>query len=488
MSILFIDNINFHSKNFPELFRTINMCNYTYRYHFSKYDKLKTAYGNYKSHARQLSKYKNKINKQPLSYWLDNDIDGLNLFSFAKAEVLLRAISKKAWYDQCTDNNDTIVFQKLLKSDADLLVDGLAAACLWLEYWEEFFKKNHAKYKYLFIFSNSYIYTKTAALMADRFDITVYVMEHFFTGKDYYIEQTTQSIQSANPLSLPVPEDTKINEIQVNRMFVDSQNRNVKKENMAYRSFFDNKSKTVLLVCQVSNDFSLIESHADSLGSIYFYKSAIKEILEKTTYNILIKTHPYEARKLALKDKITYNELTNYRINLPDHLVSRVEITDRYPFEAMLKQSDCVLSLCSQAGLEALWHKKPVLIHKNAFYSSKGFTKEFSSVDDIVNILNTSERLALSDTENKAFYAFMTHAKNLLYSAQTAELKFLPLFENAAVGKRGENLLGKASFLNSFYVYRKISYILPTRKIKKLLKDPRGFFRDAHLNKKKNAS
>ncbi|HCN9346693.1 TPA: capsular biosynthesis protein, partial [Escherichia coli] len=94
---------------------------------------------------------------------------------------------------------------------------------------------------------------------------------------------------------------------------------------------------------------------------------------------VIFKSHPWERHKNNIRSALTFEKIHEYIKELPDDKSSRVFIIEDFNLESLIKQSDHIVTLCSQSAIEAAFlGVKPIQLG-NAFYGQKGFTYDFDS-------------------------------------------------------------------------------------------------------------
>ncbi|EJF07249.1 capsule polysaccharide export protein [Thiovulum sp. ES] len=225
-------------------------------------------------------------------------------------------------------------------------------------------------------------------------------MSIFFTGNDYYFERKYEHIpNNSNFAKSNYLLERKSISFYIHRFFAfrklsRMKNKNVVQPEESQKLEFSNKNKTVLIIGQVINDFSILQTKLDNINSLYFYKDIIYKILENTNFNIVFKAHPWENKKANLKAPLTLNELSKtFGKN------NRVLLTENFNIYQLFRISNFVLGLSSQGLLEAsLFGKKP-LQFGNAFYANQGFTYDFKNIEEFLQKIDISENLNITEKE-----------------------------------------------------------------------------------------
>ncbi|ENB5387819.1 capsular biosynthesis protein, partial [Escherichia coli] len=97
---------------------------------------------------------------------------------------------------------------------------------------------------------------------------------------------------------------------------------------------------------------------------------------------IVFKSHPWERQKNNVRSALTLDKINEHIKSLSLDKSSRVLLTEHFNLEGLIKQSDYIVTLCSQSAIEAaFWGMKPIQLG-NAFYGQKGFTHDYDSIDE----------------------------------------------------------------------------------------------------------
>ncbi len=174
--------------------------------------------------------------------------------------------------------------------------------------------------------------------------------------------------------------------------------------------FNNSNEKNVLILGQVINDFSIIETDLANINSLQLYKEMISKILHETSYNVIFKAHPWEKSKVNLKRSLTKDELTKFISSTFSHEERlRIEILEDFNIDSLFASCDHIVGLCSQSLIEAAYSgKKPHQIG-NAFFGSKGFTYDHSTVENfILSIKSDTCKTKLTLLEYDNLLCFLT--------------------------------------------------------------------------------
>ncbi|WP_407230078.1 hypothetical protein [Escherichia coli] len=141
-------------------------------------------------------------------------------------------------------------------------------------------------------------------------------------------------------------------------------------------------NRTVTIIGQVVNDFSIICTAKNYLSTIDFYIELIDKLLCDDDTFIVFKSHPWERQKNNVRSALTFEKINEYVKSLSPDKSSRVLVTEHFNLENLIKQSDYIVTLCSQSAIEAAFLGIKPIQFGNAFYGQKGFTHDFDSIDE----------------------------------------------------------------------------------------------------------
>lgn len=406
------DEFHIHKRNFPSLFEYVKTSNIhvssliekgSYQY------SLINMHGNYAS-VLDVNDIE-KCGAFLLHYYLfrslsnkdlfDFSLHGINLFEVAKLEMLSLLMTKENWCETDVKPSTYFIFKKAIEENREELFLNMAAAAFWISTWMIKFNKIHSS-RACFVFSGSYIYTKSLMDICRKTSTKCYVLESTFTGNDYFCEERYDAIPNNSNIRYASFREKLISEkcedksfviereiIKAKSKIVEMRNKNVCQPKVSsLPKFRDPSKKTILIAAQVVNDYSILVGNSSSLSSIYLYKHLIKELIEKTSFNIIVKTHPWERKKVNLKSSFTFSKLLNFSSSFSTEFADRILIIEDENLYNLFSVSDYFFTLCSQSALEAaLEGFKPVIIGKS-FYSEAGFTSDFESIDDFIESLS----------------------------------------------------------------------------------------------------
>jgi len=410
LKILFADDLHFHKRGFKSLFEFIEK--YKIKHHFIKHSdkKLLQCFGNYKSFKSKFLdnyEYVEKFSKKELFSYRHKAI---NIYKLSKAEMLTYTMTLPNWYNEKIPYDDRFIFDKLYTENKELLLLNMGVAIYWVEFWQDVLKNNE-QFTHCCIFSGSLIYQKSLIEISKNTPMEAMIFEHFFTGNNYYCEHKYDHIANNSDIKfsnyynkvLDIQDIDNISfeneKIKAINKVINTSNKNVKQPERVDEKIFHNEQKTVLILGQVINDFSIIETKLENICSLSFYKELIFKIVDNTDFNVIFKAHPWERQKANLKSSLTYNELMKFIINNNFH--KRVILVEDYNLTSLFEQSNIITTFCSQSALEASFVGKKVVQFGDAFYGKKGFTYDYKSIDTFIkNCNNLNETLTLDEYSN----------------------------------------------------------------------------------------
>lgn len=465
------DEFHIHKRNFPSLFQHIDSTKGNYQFLLKKGDPfypLINAHGKYENIIAEkdtkvfgsfLLFYKifSHLYKEDL---FNYSLHQINLFEVAKLEILSLLMTRDNWCENDIKPDNSFVFNKAYAEDREILILNMAAAAFWVTTWMLKFEQIHSGH-FCIVFSGSCIYARTLMEICRRTRSKCHVLESTFTGNDYFCEELYQPIANnsnikfssfrnkilteflSNPTIVPEREI-----IKAKSKIVDIKNKNVTQPVASSLPKFKTQSKIILLSAQVVNDFSILVGHSGSLSSIYIDKTLIKEILEETNFNLIVKTHPWERKKVNLQSSFTFDKLSEYLKSFPAKMSERVLLVEHENLYNLFSLSDYFVTLCSQSGLEAaLEGFKPVIIGK-AFYSNAGFTSDYANATEFVADLvaekcqPTMTLAEFRNFENFALAFFQAHTISIHKSGVKALNKiFSPAYNTIKQSRRSAHEL-----------------------------------------------
>lgn len=391
MKILFADNWHFHRRNFLPIFDAMKSGLLPHQFETSRRSWWK-AHGRYSKLSKHLSQSTDFIDQQ--GDWRTITYMGINLWEISRAEFLCYALTQDHWHVGDIPNQSDFEFEFAISNplDKEALRLCLAAAHNWLLFWNQYLDR-HADVSHAIVFSGSYIYTRALMALAKQRDILVLVTEHFFTGNDFYLEYRDNPISNNCGVQRDLRVSTSIVEKEIDVIssayaharIKGMKNRNVPQTNIPFKHTWSDKSPIILIIGQVANDFSIIETPSDEISSIATYRQIISELLNNTNANVIFKAHPWERRRAPLFSPLTKIIIEEWIHSLPIKDQLRIILIEKEPIQKIFEICNGVVGISSQGLLEACYYGfKPVLVEKT-FFSQQGFTHD---VKDNLNLLN----------------------------------------------------------------------------------------------------
>lgn len=420
--VLFPDTLHFHDRNFKSLMNLISEKKIEPVF-IKDFDELKKCYGNYQHLKSMFLNEYDELNNLSLMDLFNKKIFGVQIFALCKAELLSFLMLQENWYKDKVPSKSLDIFIKAFNENKEDLLLNMAVTVFWLKFWKNKLKEFKEIYA-CFIFSGSLIYVKTLNYLLQNTSIKVFVLEHFFTGNDFYIEEKYTHIANNSDIKfrnyyerlkkkyleeeLIKQENEKIKAINKIKM---ANNKNVKQPSTINDFPFEKSNeKTVLILGQVINDFSIIETDLENINSLYFYKQLIYKLIKETNYNIIFKAHPWERMKININRSLTKEELQDFISNNFDiEEKKRIKIVEDFNIYELFSKCNIIVGLCSQGLIEAaISGKKPYQLGK-AFFGEKGFTYDYNSIEAFIKSIKhdfSNEYLSLEEYNN--LWLFLT--------------------------------------------------------------------------------
>lgn len=420
--ILFPDNLHFHKRGFKSLMELVEDQSYESIF-IADHNNLKALYGNYCDYKTMFLKYYDDLAALKPEELFEKTYFGTSIFSLAKAEMLSLLMPKENWLNTDISCDDYWVFSKAFNEDKEALLLNLSVAMFWFDFWKSLIKK-HKSLNECIIFSGSLIYAKTLSYLLQNTPTRVFVVEHFFSGNDYYFEEKYTHIANNCDIGFKNVYSKLLREFYENdnitkskertkaiNKFLLSNNKNVSQPDRDEENYGFNVDKpTLLIIGQVINDFSIIETKLPNINSFQVYLKLIKGVLEETDFNIVFKAHPWEKSKINIRRSLTKDMLQSYLMaTFTEADQKRVMIVEDFNLQQLIEKSDFVTAFCSQALIEAAFLGKKCCQFGKAFFGHKGFTHDFTDVAELIDALkdyNISGELTMDEYEK--FMTFLT--------------------------------------------------------------------------------
>jgi hypothetical protein len=440
LNILLADDLHINVKNFNSFHKFMKKQGATVKNINTRRDWI-TVYGHYEPMAsvRERARLLAKLAADELYTY---QVKGVNLFNVARAEVMARVVAQPEWHGAHYPQTSRGVFDRLMEQNKQVLVQGLAAAWDWLDFWTQALADEN-QFTHACIFSGSLIYQRTLMELLRYSPTKVIVMETFFTGFDYYCEEKYEPIANNTNLKYKTvfeslakdePENLVDRErIKAVNKVLGMNNINVQQPDTGAPFVFAYEAKIVTIFGQVVNDFSLLEYRGIGLCSIALYKELIHE-LASSGFNVVFKAHPWEEKKTNIGRPLTRDFILNYIATLPVQLQQRAQVVNHYPIDKLFAMSYAVVGLNSQSLIEAAFHGFKPIQFGDAFFGNKGFTYDFTpaQVSEVVMSLRQGSLSGtLSLNEYRCFEDFLVIAlqKYLVSSNDSGLARLAEVFE-----------------------------------------------------------
>lgn len=409
------DSLHLHAKNFPSFFKYLDSAKITPTVFLeagSDGYALITATGHYAEIegkvspliARYIQNQAQVFEAQDADTLYSAEVAHLRLWPLCRSEMLAYLLTLDNWQAEVTLKGDRAIFDKAWAENRETLAMNMSAASYWLNHWYDnraALFQNH----YCCVFSGSMTYVRTLMELLRRSPTKVLVMESTFTGNDYIFEEMYQPVANNVGVKHPTlresrrkPEFEEPNQydreiVKARNKVLAAQNKNVTQPPERTLPRFAENRDQILIVGQVANDFSLIEEGFPYVGSIPVYVEMLDKLLDQTDCNIIFKAHPWEHKKVHLKAPKTFDALASFVQALPDEKRARILLVDDVNLYGLIDTSQYVVTLCSQAGIEAaLLGMKPFILGQ-AFYSGAGFTEDCPDINALVGAVRDTEGL-----------------------------------------------------------------------------------------------
>ena len=413
MKLLFADNWHFHRRNFLPIFEALKKDSIPHQFETYRRSWWK-AHGRYEHLSKFLKESIEFIDRH--DDWRAIHYLGVNLWEISKAEFLCSALTQNHWHVGGIPNHSDSVFEFAMANpqEKEALRLCLAAAHNWLLFWNQYLD-SHTDISHVIVFSGSYIYTRSLMALAKQRDISVLVAEHFFTGNDFYLDYRDSPIANNCGVQRDFGFHSCIKENEAkatssayaHSRMKGMKNRNVPQKNIAFKNPWGDKNPIILIIGQVVNDFSIIETPSDEVSSIASYRQVIIELLKNTNANVIFKAHPWERRRAPLFSPLTKIKIDEFIQSLPEKDQARIALIENEPIQNIFQICDGVMGISSQGLLEACYFGfKPVLMG-DTFFSKKGFTQSTNQNPNLLNKPFDPNMWKLSLNEYEQFQGFM---------------------------------------------------------------------------------
>lgn len=512
ISLLFPDSVHFHNRNFKSLFDFIGKNNIKHTF-ISNRDHWVGAFGNYDCFADELLAYSDRLMDKNKGDILEFNVDGINLFDICRDEALTYYLPKPEFRNKIASYPArNKLFEIMYETDINALILNMSAAWSWYDFWRENLggMKNHT---YVLIFSGAQIYNRMLLEILKTHPSTPLVMEHFFTGNEYYLEEKYAPIPNNSDMkyanyfnSIKVDEDKndfdRMKIKAINKVIL-SNNKNVKKS--IFTETIPAKDRNIVtIIGQVVNDFSIICTAKKYLSTIGFYIEIIDSLLKETDCFVVFKAHPWERNKSNVRTSLTYDELNDYVLSLPIELQERVYLTEEFDLYDLMHQSKHIVTLCSQSAIEAAFIGLKPIQFGGAFYGNKSFTYDYNSIDAFIKQYNNgtlNPYLTLDEYDSFEMFLVKVFEKELISVFQSGvtslERKLFlvppiplvksdvnndvppPAVQNVPAPIHFKNNAKKSVEENKINKSEISTVLIVNKKLAKFKKDPKKFFLDS---------
>lgn len=489
MRIILADNIHINKKNFPSLFEAISK----HEVFITKITQEQAArYGRYEGdrEIQRLSRELKNISAEDAVELSENEI---HLISLCESEMLTFLLTKSNFDPRALEWAQESRVNYYLRQYPTELKLNLAAAKFWVKFWAKTFEELPVMHASV-VFSGSSTYQKAFIAFVRQTQCRNFVIENTLCGDRFYFEEKYDRIANNSDIKFSNVYRkclASFSEKNIRREHVKAINiyRNLKNKNVTQPPseggvYFDNECNTALIMCQVVNDYALVE---EMIYSIDIYTNLINHLSQKGI-NVIVKTHPWELQKANLKSSHTYDALRDFIDGLPLDQMKKIRIYENRNIKDLFSASDFVIGINSQALLEAAAFGFKSIQLGNAFFGSKGFTHDLnrsnalSALDQIIFDKHNG-RLSIDEYEdflNFSAALFESHTVPVSNSglskinSRLTEYKCVPLinYKEIEVSKLNEKILPA----NQTRAPRHFN-----KKILKLKRDPYRFFRDSNV-------
>lgn len=420
MHVLMPDTWHFHRRNFAPLLEHLKAAGIAHS-RLRERRRWWKRHGDYHVFATALRPHLRVLEGLDPDALLKHRHHGIAVFECARAELLCRVLPRPRWRDGMGPNDMASVLHRAWDNAEDRrdLLLCMAAARDWLDHWSR--RLERLAPTHVCVFSGSYIYTRTLLALAKERGLRSFVLESYFTGNDFYFEERAAPLSNRTLLRLSrhreaiaLPGEGELLDrlrAEMHRRLRSMRNKNVRLRGPAPLvppPFPADGRPVVLIVGQVLNDFSLIETPLSEGSSLAVYRRLIQGLLERTEARVLFKAHPWERRRPNLRAPVTRDALQALADTLPENLQGRLRIEEQAPIGGLFPYADHVIGLCSQGLLEACQAGfKPLQIGDAAF-GGGGFTHDLPDAEAAVGALAAGAvdgHLSLS--EYRAFEDYM---------------------------------------------------------------------------------
>ncbi len=421
--VLIPDSWHFHRRNFAALFDALRADGIPWWRSRARRRWWK-RHGDYRAFAGRLAPHLRRLEPLDAEALIELRHAGVPVFACARSELMCLLLPRPGWRDGGYANDAATVLRRAIADPEDRrdLLLCMAAACDWIDHWTALLRRR-GPFTHALAFSGSYIYTRTLQEVGRAAGLRLFALESFFTGNEFYFEERATPLANRSQLGDPafrarlaLPQDQDLRDrlrAEAQRRLAAMRNKNVKVAvgQPVPPPFPGSSAGTVLIVGQVLNDFSLIETPSAEASSLATYRRLITGILERTDRNVVFKAHPWERRRPGLRRPLTLELLQETAAALPPGQRARLRLVEREPISGLFPHVEHAVGLCSQGLLEACQAGlKPVQLG-HAFFGGQGFTHDYADPDAFVADLAAGRVAgALELDEYRLFEDFLVRA------------------------------------------------------------------------------
>lgn len=383
-SILVPDDLHINQRNFTSFFKFVEKSGASVKFVKGRRDWI-SLFGNYETKSQELNEFARVLSHLDRETLFNYSVKGVNLFKISRAEILSKVIVGSSWFNEPLPSKSEEIFHKMLLLNKQVLMQCLAAAWGWLDFWSKFLA-DEKEFTHCCVFSGSLIYQRSLVELLRYTPTKVLHMESFFTGNDYYCEEKYEPIANNCDIRHQAVFESLAPTVQGNDLDKDrmkainkvvlAKNKNVVQPDFGEEVVFPLPGKVVTVLGQVVNDFSLLEYKGVGLSSISFYKEIIITLI-RGGFNVVFKSHPWEEKKTNIEKSLTKEVLSDYFSGFSSEEKKRIKMVDHYPIDRLFSISSFVVGLNSQSLIEAAFHGLKPVQFGNAFFGRRGFTSDY---------------------------------------------------------------------------------------------------------------
>lgn len=500
------DSLHINTKNFTSIFDFIK----TDKHEIIQHDKknhLISKFGDYNDIPDEIIKFYEIYQQYDKEMLRIAEVNQINLYDTCRLELLSLIVTKDEFSTLGKSWSRDELFEFAYQNFKNDLILNISVAAFWINYWIDYLS-TAPKFDIALIFSGCLTYTKSLISILATTITRVFLLETFFTGNEFYCEERFSSLPNSSLLKFKsFYENIKIDNTLIHKDIIKAHNKIISMNNLNVRQPAKTndipfpRSKKVLIIGQVVNDFSMLNHGEAGVYSIKIYIELISKILDNTSFNIIFKAHPWENKKNNLKTPFTLNKLKD---SFQD---KRIAFVEDFNINDLIEKSDHVILLNSQSGIEAAISGIKPIVLAEPFYGKKGFTHDYSiyNIDDMIYDIknnNIHKYLTLEDYDHLQLFLVKSLQYHLIckFKSGIQSLRYIfspfdtvQLLNNQAIKKtpfivpQKDNITIDQSKENQIQPViskeRQLDAVKNNKKtnryIKKLLNNPRRFFADS---------